>query len=136
MTKLDHLYEAVRDLIDRAQKTEQDDDWQQIDGQWDLNAWIPEGDSNWRVTAYPVIDGETDTERGIMLRGSGDGPRFPTLNEIEESLRDEELALTIGEQWDIEVVDGPAIKVTPHDQGEWIKNPPSLVWPYDPTAGG
>jgi hypothetical protein len=87
----------------------------------------------WRATAYPVIAGETDTDRGIMLRGDHEGdPAFPTIDEIEASLLDGNLASQLAEFWVIERTDGPAIRVTPRT---WAAYPPSLVWPYDPTAG-
>jgi hypothetical protein len=134
MTKLDHLNEAALELIHRAQKTGQDDDWQEL-GQWDLNAWCPDdqnadNEANWHVTAYPIIDGETDTERGIVLRGDYAESGFPTLDAIEVSLLDDDLARhLLGDSWVVEKVDGPAIKVTPRSCAADL---PSLVWPYDP----
>jgi hypothetical protein len=144
MTKLDHLNEAALDLIRRAKKTGQDDDWKEV-GQWDLNAWNPDDlpaddDANWHVTAYPIINGETDTDCGIVLRGHyADEPAFPSIDALEHlalcRLADEDAGhlAEINQSWLIEIVDGPAIKVTPRS---WAADPPSLVFPYDPTAGG
>ena len=46
----------------------EDDGWYSFDSDWDVNIWIEELDGRVHVDVYPVIDGQTCTHDGAIVK--------------------------------------------------------------------
>lgn len=113
---LEQLQNVGRELIGRAQREMQEEDWHLVPG-WDINAW-KDDDNQWRLTAYPATSGETDVERGIVLRGCIAGCYdFPSIDTLKAATSDENIARELRKWWTINR-SGPKLLISPTGWGE------------------
>lgn len=119
---IEEIEKTGQEVIDRAQREKQPEDWHMIPG-WDINAWRDD-DNQWRITLYPATAGETDSGRGIVIRGDHvDGCYdFPSIQTLQAALSDKAIATELSQWWSIHREDNKLL-VCP---ARWGKDAPIL----------
>ena len=64
MEPTDEIYEISKKIV--LQNPDSDDDWFEVDDNWDVNAW-QDATNKARGTIYHVVAGSTDTTKGWIV---------------------------------------------------------------------